>query len=94
MVFVVKSECDEYELPLKKTDGILLLQKLQKKLETHKSPLRPRSISHMLFSLRRDKILITDLYHVQRFELEAVIPPGETTNSLVAFCRLPSVTFC
>lgn len=76
VVFVVKSECDEYELPLKITDEGILLENVEKNLEMHKPPLRPRSINSMPISLRRDKTLAIDLYDGQRLEMEAEILPG------------------
>lgn len=78
MVFVIKSQYDEYELPLKTWNSRILLETLKEQLEMHKPPLRPKSVNNVPISVRHDdKTLQVQLHNGQRLEVEAEILPGK-----------------
>lgn len=94
MVFVVKSQYDEYELPLKTWNDRVLLETVEKHLEMHKPPLRPKSVNNMPITLRHDdRTLAVDIHDGQRLELEAEILPGNTIHTLVACGNVLSTSY-
>ncbi|KAL3138154.1 hypothetical protein ABBQ38_005382 [Trebouxia sp. C0009 RCD-2024] len=77
VIFVIKSQYDEFELPLKTWKNRILLESLQKQLEMHKPPLRPKSINNVPISVRHnDRTLQVKLHNGQRLEVEAEPLPG------------------
>lgn len=78
VIFVIKSQYDEFELPLKTWKNRILLESLQKQLEMHKPPLRPKSINNVPISVRHnDRTLQVKLHNGQRLEVEAEPLPGK-----------------
>lgn len=88
VIFVIKSQYDEYELPLKTWNNRILLETLKEQLEMHKPPLRPKSINNVPISVRHDdRTLQVRLHNGQRLDVEAELLPGK-----VCACSHPSCT--
>lgn len=85
---MVKSNYDEYELTLKTWNDRILMETLEKHLEMHKPPLRPKTVNNVPVTLRHDdKTLAVDLYNGQRLELEADVLPGTCGACMVSLCK-------
>ena len=85
VVFVIKSQYDDYELPLKTWNNRILLETLKEQLEMHKPPLRPKTVNNVPISVRHDdKTLQVDLHSGQRLEVGAEVLPGRTVLTITS----------
>ncbi len=76
-----QGEFEHYDLELPTVNNRVLLETVEKQLELHRPPLRPRTVNNVPATARPDdKTLAVTFGNGDRLELVAEISPGDTTQ--------------